>query len=238
MANYPDKIVVSDKGVVTPYLKAYGSAFAERFGISEDRYYDAAPVAPVEAAPAEEPVYAAPVAAPKAAPAAKCGYKKCNIVIAIVLFLSLLIIAFAAISYIGIDSIKDYTTIYGGNALDVIIDDVIALFGADAQPEILDYIIPIALLASLVVAFCIFVSSIAGLASRNRIMLWIAALLMFLLTVASAVCYYFSLSEVEITDFIMPGGDYLQIGFFVLLGLQLVTLIVSCFANSKVRAVK
>lgn len=223
MANYPEKNIVTDSGVVTPYLAAYGTARIERFSkITEDYLYAAPAAAPVAA-----PVY--DYAAPKKA----CGYAKCPAIITIVLILALLVVAFAAISYIGIEAIKDYTTVYGAGTVETMVTDAINLF-KDGGTAVLDYIVPIAFLASIVVAFCIFISAIAGLASKNRILFWVAALVMVLLTIASAVCYYISLDKVGFVDFLTPGGDYLQIGFFVVLGLQLITLIVSCFANKKI----
>lgn len=230
MANYPEKNVVTQNGVVTPYLNAYGKAFTERFSTDEDFFFEASPANYSPIAGEADP---APEYQPTYAPAKTCGYKKCPVAIIIVLILSLLVIAFAAISYIGIDAISDYTTVYGVDSIDGMVQDTINLF-KDGGAKVLDYIVPIALLAGIVVAFCIFISAIAGLASKGRILFWIAALVMVVLTLASAVCYFISLDSVGFVDFVSPGGDYLQIGFFILLGLQLLTLVVACFANKKV----
>lgn len=225
MANYPEKNIVTEKGVVTPYLNAYGKAFTERFNANEDIFFEAAPANYV----------AAPVTFIDSAPAAikVCKYKKCPAAIVITLILSLLVLAVAAISYIGIEAISKYTTIYGSGTIDTIVTNTINMF-KDGATDVLAYVVNIGLLAGIVVAFCIVISAIAGLASRRRILFWVAALIMVLLTVASAVCYYLTLDGVDFVEFLKPTGDYLQIGFFALLGLQVITLIVSCFANKKV----
>lgn len=224
MANYPDKNLVTEKGVVTPYLNAYGKAFTERFNANEDIFFDAAPASYV----------ATPVVFAESAPAKKvCRYKKNPVAIVITLILSLLVLAAAAISYIGVEAISKYLTIYGTGTIDTIVTNTINMF-KDGATDVLAYVVNIGLLAGIVIAFCIVISAIAGLASKRRILFWVAALIMVLLTIASAVCYYLSLDGVSFADFLAPTGDYLQIGFFAILGLQVLTLIVSCFANRKV----
>lgn len=203
MANYPEKNIVTEKGVVTPYLHAYGKAFTERFNANEDVYFEAAPANYVA-----EPV----VIVESKAPAAKkvCRYKKCPVAIVITFILSLLVLAVAAVSYIGIEAISKYTTIYGSGTIDTIVTNTINMF-KDGATDVLAYVVNIGLLAGIVVAFCIVISAIAALASRRRILLWVAALIMVLLTVASAVCYYLTLDGVDFVDFLTPTGDYLQI---------------------------
>lgn len=216
MANYPVDNIMTEKEVITPYRSAFYTAHEVRFG-----------------APVEEAYAVAPQAAPAEVKAKCCGgYKKNSAIITIVGILSLLVVAVAAISYIGIASIAKYTAIFGGKGIESTIENAINLF-KDGSAEILDYIVPLGILASVVVAFCIFISAIAGLASKGRILFWLAALVALLLAAASAVVYYLSFTSVDLVDFITPGGDYLGIGFIAILGLEFITLILACFANKK-----
>lgn len=223
--NYPEDIIVPAEKpeIITPYLAAYREAWLARF---------------TKSAAAEDPFaaqYAAPAApAVFAAPAAKAGRVKRCVIISIVFVLAALVLALAAISFFEV--LPDYTTIFDGQNVKTLIDNVINIFKGVGNPEIMDYVIPIAFLASVVMAVVVLIISLVAVASKARLHIWIAALLMLLLGLASGVCFYIAQKPSDIIAFINPlENGKILFGYYITLGLQLIAFIFSCFSYRKVK---
>ncbi|MFA5449081.1 MAG: hypothetical protein WC292_01385 [Clostridia bacterium] len=220
---YVDDVVYEGElvNLSSPYVTAYYEAMEKRFG--------------------KRPVTSAPVqaATPVAAPAVtKRYFKRRTVIISLILILSVLVIAFAAISALGkIDAIDDYVKVVHFDSVRDIGEDVVALFSKD-DVAIMEYVAPIAFLLSLVLAVVVLILAIVAFGAKKRIHIWIAALLALVLGLASGAAWVM-LTKAKpdaIVDFISPTvAEGLQYGYVIVVGLQLLTFIFSCFAYKRIR---
>lgn len=207
MANYPKANLMTKQEVVTPYKQAYRYAFTERFDhVNEPNPPEYSLGDGIEAVGSKK--RGANVSA------SKCGYEKNSAVIVIVLVLSLLAVAFAALSYFELTFLESLPVL--GGTIATVVDGAIEL----------DYA-SIALLASIVVAVTLVITAIIGLAVNGRILYWLAALVAVVLAAVAGVLV---LVDAGFDDILGTLGY----GFIAIIGLELLALICACFANSKV----
>jgi|AGTN01.3.fsa_nt_gi hypothetical protein len=208
--------------VVTPYLDAFRNAWTARF---QRPLFPEAPA--VIASPA------AAFVAPMAVPAARAKYKKNAAVLVFTLIFALLAVIVAAANYVldkltFLGDYSSYVTAYTDTSVDLL------GFGTPDFAA-LSTLVPYVFAASAVLALVTAIVAIAALASKKRLLVWIAALLAFVFGLGVALVPMIDIGFGDLTGLITPDGILLGIGFFILLGCELAAFILSCFGNKKAK---